>query len=508
MNILLVDDEPDICVSLSSFLTDLGHTVICASNGLEGLRKFHLHGMIDLVITDIRMPDMDGLELLRRIKEVERSHVEVVIITGHGDTNNAIKALRYGAFDYVQKPLDIRELVITIQRCDEINTLRNNYMQLKRKFREKVARETDTLRGEARRLWEVYIREIGLNDFEVYSEAMRQVLNVAEKYAMDREVPVLIEGESGTGKELIARFIHYYGRHDGGAFVPINCAGIPHDLFETELFGHEKGAYTGATTTGSKGKIEAADKGTIFLDEIGELPLDLQVKLLRVLEDKKFYRVGGVKEVDFTVRFVCATNKNLSKEVEANRFRLDLFYRINMGVIRIPALRERREDIVPLAIGFAKRAFARMGKSFKGFAKPVEQRLVSLPWPGNVRQLRNVVERVSLASSTNQLTVHELMASYTLTDINMRNNEKEVLSLDGQKLELPDESLDLEKFTKCIIQRALEKHGWNQTLTAKYLGISRRSLQGRIKKMELSGPSRPSPVPPQAADTDNPGSEA
>jgi two-component system response regulator AtoC len=484
LKILLVDDEPDVRKSLSNFLNKLGHQVVCAVDGLEALQKFHSESF-DLVITDVRMPSMDGLELMRQIKKIERSAVDVIIITGHGDMDSAIRALKYGAYDYLQKPINVRELTITIERSLEYRALRNNYNKLKEEFQERVAIETREFRGKAERLREAYLQEIGLGDIGVYSGAMRQVIELAEKYSTDRVVPVLIEGETGTGKELIARFIHYYGQGSTLApFVAINCGAMPRDLFESELFGHESGAYTGATMTGRMGKIELANGGTLFLDEIGEMPLSAQVDLLRVLEEKKFYRLGGVKEIPIDVRFISATNKDLSQEIETKKFRPDLFYRINMGTIQIPPLRERKEDILPLALRFINRAVAQRGRRFGRFTRAAEEYLNSLQWPGNVRQLKNAMERLALLGPWDPVDVSDLsfIGDSTLVD-DLPLESKRMPCWDD--FDLPNEGLDLEKLNRQVLSRALEKNKGNQTLTAQYLGISRRVLQGRLKKFGI-----------------------
>jgi two-component system, NtrC family, response regulator AtoC len=484
LNILLVDDEPDVRKSLSNFLEKLGNTVTCTSNGLEGLQEFHSK-RYDLIITDIRMPVMDGLELMRRVKQIERSSVDIIIITAHGDIDNAIKALKYGAYDYLQKPVNVRELAITIERSAEYRSLRKNYASLKEEFQERVTQETQEFRGMAERFREAYLEEIGLGNVCVYSEAMRQVIDLAEKYSSDRSIPVLVEGETGTGKELVARFIHYYERGKSlTPFVAINCGGVPSELFETELFGHEGGAYTGATVTGRTGKFEMANDGTIFLDEVGELPKNLQVKLLRVIEEKKLYRVGGVKEIPINVRIISATNKNLSKEVTDKRFREDLFYRINTGTIRIPPLRERREDILPLALRFVSRSFARSGKTFSGFTPEAQEFLISYSWPGNVRQLKNAMERLALFGSCDRINRHDLSFIHDSTPVgDSHGNIRLILGHD--EFDLPPEMLNLENLNREILKRALERNQGNQTQTAQYLGISRRILQGKLKKIGL-----------------------
>lgn len=483
MIILLVEDEPDIRQSLSKFITKLGHTVVCAKDGVSGLKTFH-ERRIDLVMTDIRMPGMDGLELLHRIKKIELSPVDIIVITGHGDMDNAITALKFGAFDYLQKPINVRELAITIERSQEYASLRNQYLRLKKDFQQQVEQETRAIHGEAEQLRKAYLQEMGLDELCVYSDAMRQVVRQAEKYSTDRSICVMIEGESGTGKELIANYIHHYSQKISiSPFVAVNCGAMAPELFEAELFGHEAGAYTGATQTGRIGKLEAASGGTLFLDEIGEMPFQLQVKLLRVMEEGKLYRVGGVNPTPIDVRFLCATNKSLKHEVQEKRFRLDLYYRISSGSVHIPALRERREDILPMAYRFITRALSRKGKPFVCFTKPAEKFLYDFSWPGNVRQLKNTMGRLALMKADGVIEMADLAFIRDDSACELKpQNDRLVLGCDH--FDLPEERLDLEAFNDHVIRKALGKHDGNQTDTAAYLGISRRALQGRIKKMK------------------------
>ena len=483
MNILLVDDEPDVRKSLSRFLEKLGHNIFCSGDGMAGLKDFH-EKKVDLLITDIRMPGMNGLELLRRIKLIEGSPVDVIVITGHGDMDNAITALKYGAFDYLQKPINVRELAITIERSREYAALRTKYLRLKNEFDERVESETLAIRGEAQQLRKAYLKEIGLDEFCVYSDAMNQVVRQAEIYSTDRSVSVLIEGESGTGKDLIARYIHHFSQENSLLpFVAINCGAFAHELFESELFGHEPGAFTGATRSGRAGKLEAASGGTIFLDEIGELPPPLQVKLLRVIEDKKVCRLGGVNEIPVDVRFLCATNKNLSQAVSEKRFRLDLYYRISVGRVHIPPLRERKDDILPLAHRFISRMYTRKGKRFDRFSKSAEKFLNEFPWPGNVRQLKNAMEHLALMKADGRVDMEDLSFLHDLSPFEEIQSDRPFV-LGRDHFELPTEGLDLEALSERIIRQALGKKEGNQTRTAEYLGLSRRTLQGRLNRMK------------------------
>ena len=486
MNILVIDDEPDIRSSLSGFLQLLGHTISCAGNGAEGLKTFHSED-IDLIITDIRMPVMDGLELLKRIKTIERSSIDVIVFTGHGDMESAIKALRLGAYDYLQKPINIKELEIAIERSEEYTKLRNNYKKLKSEFNVRIDEAVHSCQGEAERLREAYLTEIGLKKLHVFSNDMRHVLKLAEKYSGDRSIPVLIEGESGTGKELIARYIHHFNPQSSlPPFVAINCGALSESLIESELFGYEGGAFTGATREGRKGKLEAAHKGTVFLDEIGEMPLNLQVKLLRVLEDNKIVRLGGIKEIPLDIRVICATNKDLQQEIENNTFRLDLYYRISVGNVKIPPLRKRRDAILPFAHHFAGRAFRRHGKQFEQFSEEAENQLKKHSWPGNVRQIKNTMERLALLKTSSFIDKQDLAF------LNQSKNEVESEIMDpctvsklGENITLPKEGFDLERHNREIISLALEKFNGNQTKTAEFLRITRRQVQGKIKKWNI-----------------------
>ena len=482
LSILLVDDEQDVRVSLSHFMEQLGHQVAQADRADKALAEFHKKEF-DLVITDIRMPGMDGLELLNQLKRVEKTPADVIVITGHGDMENAVCALKFGAFDYLQKPINVRELAHNLERVEEVKTLKRNYRQLKKEFNQRVEEKTRALAGEAERLRQAYLQEVGLGDMRIYSEKMLKVLDLARKYSADRTLPVLISGESGTGKELIARFVHHYQAADPlSPFVAINCAAINAQLFESEFFGHRPGAFTGAAAGGHKGKLEAAEGGTIFLDEIGEMPQEQQVKLLRVLEERSFYPVGGNRLVPVDVRVISATNKNLAREVEQGNFRTDLFFRINIGSLVLPPLRERKGEIIPLALHFVQRAANRHGREFGSFSGSAEKMLLAEPWPGNVRQLKNLMERLALMGPWDRVDSGDLAR---LNDQALPCPEPAAggPSLASADLSLPEDGLDLQELNQKIIRSALEMHQGNQTRTASYLGLSRRALQGRLKQL-------------------------
>ncbi|MCL6478779.1 MAG: sigma-54 dependent transcriptional regulator [Peptococcaceae bacterium] len=347
LNILLVDDERESRSYLAEFLREQGHRVAESADGSEALDIFTA-GEFHLVLTDIRMPKMSGLELLRKIRGMPGGQdVDVVLFTGNGDVRSAIEALRAGAYDYLLKPINVEELVAVTERAGERQALRRENAILTKKFKDAVEAATEETRQELSRFKKAYYESIGLGNIGVFSQAMKKIFQQARKLHTDRSIPVLIEGETGTGKEVIARYIHYGDGNVTAPFVDLNCAAIAPNLFESELFGYEAGAFTGGTPRGQKGKLDLAQGGTLFLDEITEIPTDLQAKLLRVIQEKEFYRVGGLKKIKTDVRIVCATNVDIEKKVEEGAFRRDLYYRLNVGRISLPPLRERTEPQNP-----------------------------------------------------------------------------------------------------------------------------------------------------------------
>lgn len=497
MRILLVDDNDHSLQSLAVVLTDLGHEPVPVTSAEKALdlaqREF-----FPLLITDIRMPGMDGLELLGRVKASRYSKdADVVIITGHGDMETAVDALRKGAYDYLNKPINARELSAVVERSAEHQALLFENREYRTGFDRKVQEATQTLRQDLARARRQLREAAGLEGLVVESRAMQELVKEAALYHSDPTVPVLIEGETGTGKEVIARLIHFGRNGNETPFVPLNCAAIPDQLFESELFGHEPGAYTGSTRKGQPGKLEMAGKGSVFLDEVAELPLMLQPKLLRVFEDRTFYRVGGVKKRDFEARIICAANRRLEQLVDQGAFRRDLFHRLKVGYMHIPPLRERPEDIPVLAEQFLGREASRKRKRFKALHPDALDLLMAYNWPGNVRELENIIERAVLSADGELLLPEHLYMRQPDSPQPSPRSPGQPSDGDGQDgtvrgdvvldldaLALPEKALDLEALTEVLIRKALGKFSGNKSKTARYLGLSRYALHRRLQKMD------------------------
>lgn len=485
MKILIAEDDNLSRASISNLLKEVGHNVTECRNGCEALKIFNENGDIDLIISDIKMPEIDGIELLKKVKETRREKpVEVVLFTGFGDMRSAIEAVRCGAYDYILKPINIEELIKAIERLEERNTLRLENEKLSQKIAvaEKLTEET---KEEMQLLKNAYCHAIGLDQIGVFSDTLKKILNEAQKLHTDRSIPVLIEGDTGTGKEVIARYVHY-GKEDFTApFIDINCAAISPSVFESELFGYEAGSFTGGLSKGQKGKFDIASGGTLFLDEIAEMPIDLQAKLLRVIQEKEFYRIGGLKKIKTDVRIICATNLNIEEKVKEQKFRQDLYFRLNVGRIFIPPLADRPEEILPLANLFLLNFSASKKKNFTGISSEAQKMLLSYNWPGNIRELKNIIERIVLMSDEKTLGEQHLEVLLK----NPRGGPSQDLSkkpiqsgkIDIKNFELPEKSLDLERFNMEIIKKALEINNGNKSDTANYLGISRRSLYCKLK---------------------------
>ncbi|MCE5270144.1 sigma-54 dependent transcriptional regulator [bacterium] len=482
MRILFVDDEPQGRRVISSHLErELGHEVTQCGSGEEALALFRQRPF-PMVLTDIRMPGMDGIELLRRIKSgPEGGSTDVLLITAHGDMESAITALREGAYDYLNKPVDLVELEAIVRRSAEHRSLIHENFELTHHFEERVAEATRDTHRQMDELLSAFAEAAGVARVGIFSSAMQEVVDMAQRLHQDRHIPVLIEGETGTGKEIVARMIHYGAGGVTTPFVAINCAAISPSLFESELFGYERGAFTGARTGGQMGKLELARGGTLFLDEIAEMPLNLQPKLLRVLQEREFYRVGGLKKISLDLRVICTSNRDLAAMVESGAFRRDLYYRLNIGRIHLSPLRERREEIGKLAFMFMARFAESRKRRFRVISPEALNLLERYPWPGNVRELENTIERVVLIHDAETLQPGHLdflwpAATAQPAGSGARDPERAVL------VTLPEKGFSLEGAELVIIRRILDMFGGNKSHAAEYLGITRSTLRLKLDK--------------------------
>jgi nitrogen regulation protein NR(I) len=458
--VLIVDDEPNLRKILSAQLTRDGYDVLTAEDGEQGLALLGEHH-IDLVITDLKMPKVDGMTLLKRAL-VEEPELPVVLITAHGSIDTAVEALKSGAFDFVTKPFDKDEVRQIVAKALKTRELRG-------------ADATSTPTAQAARFG-----IIGT------SPSIADLYAILERVA-DTPTTVLITGESGTGKELVARALHEHSSRKGKPFIKVNCAAIPKELIESELFGYERGAFTGAVTS-KPGRFELANGGTLFLDEIGEIPIEMQVKLLRALQESEFERVGGIKTIRVDVRLVAATNRELKKLIVAGTFREDLFYRLNVVPIHLPALRERTNDIPLLVEHFLVRFNERLRKKVEGVEAEATEHLIEYPWPGNIRELENVVERAVLFCDTQKVRAADLppeirgipaMANIPTPEADLQ------AALAGEGGLKEHVKVAMSRLEKELVSRALQQTSGNVTHAARLLKISRKGLQLKMKELGL-----------------------
>jgi len=440
--ILVVDDDPEMCRLLADVLTEEGHTVETAIRGEDALATLSDH--MDLLITDLNLKGMKGLELMHQVKQ-HKPEVSVIIITAFGTIESAIEAMKAGAYDYIAKPLKTDELSFVVQKALQEGALRHEVARLR--------------------------KEIG-KDYQFgnligKSKSMQAIFDLIRRVS-DTSSNILITGESGTGKELVAKAIHYNSLRKHRPFIPVNCAAIPETLLESELFGHVKGAFTDAK--GDKtGLFEEAGGGTLFLDEISEFPMNLQAKLLRVLQDKEVRRVGATKQVKVDVRVITASNLDLADEVKQHKFRQDLFYRLNVIQIQVPPLRERADDILPLAHHFLKKYQQETSKPIKEFNESVLALFIKYPWPGNVRELENAVERAVILAQGEQITLDDLPAT-------LIGNRGDYSTLEKAL----EQQLSLEEMERQYITRVLAQTGGNKYRAAQILGIDRKTLYRKL----------------------------
>jgi len=466
--ILVADDEPNLRRVLSAILTRQGYEVVQAQDGVEAVSK--ADDDIAVVITDLRMPEMDGMQVLRHVSE-KHPTIPVIMITAFGSVDNAVQAVKSGAFDYIEKPFEqdqIRQIVAKAVGQNEAN---------------RRAPQAARLDGDS----SIPGRYGLVGD----SPQMRSVYDIIEKVA-DTPSTVLISGESGTGKELIAKALHENSSRRDKPFIKINCAAIPKDLMESELFGYEKGAFTGATSS-KPGRFELADGGTLFLDEIGEIPVEMQVKLLRAIQESEFERVGGIKTIKVDVRLITATNRDLEAEVKAGNFRDDLFYRLNVVPLNLPPLRDRGDDVPLLVEHIVKKFNQRLGKTVERVSDRAMAQLRAHGWPGNIRELENVLERTILFGSDREIDADDLPGE--ISGANAHASEDSAASdapAAGEGLEVDGETslkdivrAETSRVERELIAKALDETGGNVTQAAKLLKISRKSLQMKMKEFGL-----------------------
>ncbi|MBI5755585.1 MAG: sigma-54-dependent Fis family transcriptional regulator [Nitrospirae bacterium] len=451
--ILIVDDDPDIRETMTTLLTVNEYAVTAVADGPSAIEEVSRE-KYNIVITDLMLPQMDGIEIIKNIKNID-ADVQCIIITGYATVTTAVDAIKAGAFDYVMKPFNGTEILMLIKRVLEFQRLKVENVQLRRHLEGRYS----------------YENMIGV------SEGIKKVCTLIEKVA-ETDSTILILGESGTGKELVARTIHYNSLRRNKPLIPINCGAIPESLLESELFGHEKGAFTGASST-RIGRFELADGGTVFLDEIGEMSPTLQVKLLRVLQQREFERVGGVKSIKVDVRIIAATNINLEKAVEEGRFREDLYYRLNVIPIVIPPLRERIEDI-PLLMEHFLNNFSRSKKrKMEGFSPESMNILLDYAWPGNIRELENLIERVVILKGEGAITPQDLPDKVVNS---VRGNSSVFLSLPDSGINLKDV---IEEFENNLILQALQKAQGVKNKAAQLLSLNRTTLVEKLKKKKI-----------------------
>ncbi|MDA8424485.1 MAG: sigma-54 dependent transcriptional regulator [Nitrospiraceae bacterium] len=454
--ILVVDDEKLIRWTLEQHLVKEGYEVASAESAEKGLALIN-EDPPDLVLLDNRLPEMTGLELLEKLNVQERG-IMVIMITAYGMVETAVKAMKHGAYDYISKPFNLEEITFVIKKALEAGSLRTQVKQLRQEFSSKV----DTIIGE--------------------SDEMMKVKNLILKIAKSDATTVLIQGESGTGKELVAKALHYSSARADQPFMAINCAALPVTLLESELMGHEKGAFTDAKTS-KKGLFELADGGTVFLDEIGDMDMSMQAKLLRMLEEKTFKRVGGVKDIKVNVRLVSATNQELLKAMREGGFRKDLYYRLQVVPIYLPALRDRGQDVLVLARHFIEYFNKECHKNVLGISKEAEQILLSHHWPGNVRELKNVIERAMILDIDSEILPEHLSPDILEGRPATSASSLTPVSLEG--LVIPDSGLSIEDVENALVRKALDMANGNQTRAAQLLKMPRDAFRRRMKRFGI-----------------------
>jgi len=448
-NILVIDDEVAQRDVLTGYLKKKGYKVFSASSGKEGIEIARTNP-VDIILSDFKMPDLSGLDVLGQVKKIN-PEISFVIVTAYGTVENAVKAMRLGAFDYISKPVDLDELDLMIERIIEHKNLKSENQLLKTQLQEKYK----------------------ITSIVSQSQKMEEVINVAARVA-NSKANVLITGENGTGKEVLAKGIHYLSSRRNAPFVAVNIPALTETLLESELFGHEKGAFTGADKM-KKGRFEIAHGGTIFLDEVGDIPQSIQVKLLRVLQEHQFERVGGTEKIEVDVRIIAATNKNLEEKIKDGSFREDLYYRLNVISVKIPPLQERKEDILPMIESFIEKYCKENNKEKLEISKEAADVLMKYNYPGNVRELENIIERAVVLTRSKVITLNDLPMN-----IKGFKEEKTIAALGKGSL-----TEQIEAIEKQLIFDALQQSSGNQTKAGKLLGLTERNLRYKLKKYNI-----------------------
>ncbi len=451
--ILIIDDEKLLRWSLEQNLTKEGYVVISAESGMKGL-KLLSEDQPDIVLLDIHLPDISGINILEKIKK-EKKHPIVIMITAFGDIETAVKAIKLGAYDFVEKPFNLDKLKILLSKAVETGSLREEVSHFKSQL----------------------TSQFSMNSIVGQSDQMKEVKALVKKVAQSDASTIFLHGESGTGKDLIAKVIHYSSERSDKPFMDINCTALPETLIESELFGYEKGAFTDAKVM-KKGFFELADAGTIYLDEIADMKSSTQAKLLKVIENKTFKRIGGVKDIAVDIRIIASSNKNIEEEIRNGNFREDLYYRLQVIPLRLPPLRERSEDIIFLTNAFINQFNNEFKKHVLGISKEVKKSFLDYHWPGNIRELKNVIERAMILENEEYILPEHLPI-----ELSKQNNPQKEIS--DSRVTIPPGGLNIELVEKELITQALEQSKWNQTKAAKLLNLTRDALRYRMQKFGI-----------------------